>query len=728
MKNIPFEKRLGQLFPWIVMTTFMLFMFNPLYFDFAFPHWDVNGGADSILQATFIKTIIESNWIFSNARLGAPFGSTFFDFSGSDGAMLLLIKFFTLFSSDPTLILNVFYASSFILVFACAYNVFLRFDFDPIWATTAAFIYTCLPYHFLRGTNHLYLSNYFIVPLLIWSALRIYPGDKNDLKGNMLMWRWYYIPILLVAGSAGVYYAFFGIVLIFITGLIGSLEKKSWIHLRNSAVAIAIIVSGVLINLGPSMVHNWIEGKNPEVASRSPIESEIYGLRAAQLMLPIWGHQNPGVAAFARKYHDSVKPITEAHSSALGLIASAGFILLLAILLLGKTITDDKRLEILAKLNFTLFSFAVVGGLGVIFAFVITPQLRGTNRASIYIAFISILALFLFLKSRSLFLPKIFKNFRGGKYIVALSLMLLALYDQLPAGTRVATGSSDIYLLKQLFPTIYAQRNAQNSKASNIQFKDFVSRIEKNISPSGMIYVMPYVPFPESPPLYEEGYNALMRPYYYSSHARWSYGSMKGRLGDAWLKTVETLSLKAKVEALQKSGFEGIYIERKAYKDHGVALELDLRSLIGGEIVESTDRNQVFYRLIPDEKTEITPSTFLSNGRGIYPLESDKDNRWFWSKNRGNLLLYNFTNNTIKVVFRAKISALDIRRLSFQYRKSTLHEISLVPGQLQVVEIALTLAPGTNVITLLADKSDIYTPGDPRGLSVMLMNPSLAFE
>lgn len=728
MRKTEFEMRLSQLFPWISITIFMLYMFNPLHFDFSFAHWDINGGADSILQATFIKTIIESGWIYSNTRLGAPFGANFLDFPGADGLMLLQIKLFTLVSSDPTTVLNLFYAFSFVLIFSCAFWVFRKFDIDPILSTAAALIYTCTPYHFLRGTNHLYLSNYFIVPLLIWIAISIYPGDKTSSLDKPIFQKWYYIPLLLGAGSAGIYYAFFGLVLIFVTGMIGTVEEKSWLYSRRASTAIVFIIAGVLINLGPSLAHNWQEGKNPEVATRSPTESELYGLRLGQLLLPIWGHQNSTIANFSRKYHESVKPITEAPSSALGLIGSLGFLLLFAALLFNKLFFTDKRIHVLARLNLVLFSFAVIGGFGVLFAILVTPQLRGTNRASIYIAFISILALFLWLKSNPRLALNTNSNLRHVKPILTTLLVLFALYDQIPAGARIASGGTNIGFLKKLFPHAYNQNIIDDHRLSNNNFKDFIFRIEKAISTNGMIYVLPYVPFPESPPIFDEGYNALLRPYYYSSHARWSYGSMKGRSGDVWTKAVESLSLEEKIKALQMSGFEGIYIERKAYKDHGIALEKDLRNILQGEVLESADRNQVFYRLKPETISAITPSFLLSGGSDVYPLEKEGDKTWLWSKRNGKLLFYNFTDKALKVVFRASAASLDARRLTINSKKSILYETTLRPNHSQSVEVPLALAPGVNIVTISSDKPDFHIPTDPRGLSVMLMQPRLTLE
>jgi len=358
--------RFERALPWIAIAAFVAYFFSALLRHPGLAFWDAPEGSDAILQGTVIKTMIETGWVFANPRLGAPFGMNMMDFPGADGALLLVIKVLTFFSSDPTVVMNLFYATGFVLVFAASFWVLRRLRIDVVWSTGAALVFTCLPYHFLRGVNHLYLSAYFVVPLLTWMALKIYPGESG-LPQPPGRWTWKEVAILVLGGSGGVYYAFFAMILLLLTGLLGTVAERQAAYLKRAVLAILIVAGSVLVNIAPNLAYQAKEGANAQVARRGPLESEIYGMRAAQLLLPIWGHRNPRMAQVGRTYHDALRPITEAPSSALGLVGGAGFLLLFGYLFFGRA-EADRRVTTLAKMNLALFSFAAVGGFAVLFA------------------------------------------------------------------------------------------------------------------------------------------------------------------------------------------------------------------------------------------------------------------------------------------------------------------------------------------------------------------------
>ena len=73
-------------------------------------------------------------------------------------------------------------------------------------------------------------------------------------------------------------------------------------------------------------------------------------------------------------------------------------------------------------------SYTTVGGFGVIFAYFITPQFRGLNRLSVFIAFISILFLWELIRDLNLLraVPNHFKKFIElsiGVFLVAVVLV-----------------------------------------------------------------------------------------------------------------------------------------------------------------------------------------------------------------------------------------------------------------------------------------------------------------
>src|SRR4051794_11464802 len=96
----------GAVLPWATIALFTGWFFAGLRFDPGRVYWD---HGDALFHATLIKIVIESGWVFDNPRLGAPFGMSFLDFPGADGLLVLIIKLFSQFTSDPSVVLNLFF-------------------------------------------------------------------------------------------------------------------------------------------------------------------------------------------------------------------------------------------------------------------------------------------------------------------------------------------------------------------------------------------------------------------------------------------------------------------------------------------------------------------------------------------------------------------------------------------------------------------------------------------
>src|SRR6188768_1789165 len=102
----PSIARVEHALPWLAIGIFVLYFFAAIVREPGLAFWDGPEGSDAILQGTMIKSMIETGWVFQNPRLGAPFGMNMLDFPGADGALLLIIKAWTLFSSDPTVVMT----------------------------------------------------------------------------------------------------------------------------------------------------------------------------------------------------------------------------------------------------------------------------------------------------------------------------------------------------------------------------------------------------------------------------------------------------------------------------------------------------------------------------------------------------------------------------------------------------------------------------------------------
>src|SRR5258708_10901467 len=90
----------------------------------------------------------------------------------------------------------------------------------------------------------------------------------------------------------------------------------------------------------------------------------------------------------------------------------------------------------------------------------------------------------------------------------------------------------------------------------------------------------------------------LFRGYLHSSGLRWSYGAMKGREGDRLLRGLAVKPVDNLVAALDFLGFQGIYLARSAYLDHGARMEADLVKCLGTPPRVHATGQIVFYNLL----------------------------------------------------------------------------------------------------------------------------------
>lgn len=201
---------------------------------------------------------------------------------------------------------------------------------------------------------------------------------------------------------------------------------------------------------------------------------------------------------------------------------------------------------------------------------------------------------------------------------------------------------------------------------------------------------------------------------------------MKGRMGDAWVKEVEKLPIGEKLKALEATGFEGLYIDRRAYKDHGLDIESQLKQLLPAPPLVSPSGNNAFYRLNPAKTTSLQPSLAFTPGPGFYGWEVAAGGRsWVWGNSKAELLLFNFGEHPKRVVLRAGLSSPNSDKVVLRGAGEVSETIRLLPGQDVLLDKEFMLKPGKNILVFETDRSAIKIPPDPRDLALRLTQPVL---
>ncbi|CDH45578.1 DUF7024 domain-containing protein [Candidatus Contendibacter odensensis] len=542
---------------------------------------------DGLMFSAIIKNTLETGFYLHNPHLGAPFGAEYYDFPMVDGVSFLLIRFFGLFTTNFAAVYTLCYLAGFLLAGSAAFLILRRMHIGFLLALTGAVLYACLPFYFLR-IEHLFLvTSYFIAPIMLWAALRILSNQPPFFnaagKFRPLNPRW--LIAALLAGTSGAYFAFFGVMLTALAALLNFITTKSWRGAVSGALFIGLLGSSALLTLAPNLDYHREHGPNQQVAQRAPVESEAFGLRITQLLLPHPGHRSDTLRAMVEKYSRNAPLVTENATAALGSIGAAGFLLLILVLLSGQRLSHNiPYLWELSVLNISMVLYGTIGGFATVFALLVHPQIRSVNRISIFIGFAALAAVLLLIQA--------LQNRRQGRAphlgsAMAVLLLGFGLWDQLSP---------------------YWESDQIPIAAEFAQDADFIHAIEDRAGADALIYQLPYTAYPETPVHYQEGPYALLRGYLHSDHLRWSYGGIWGRPEAMLLRRLGALPPDQQLDLLIQAGFRGIYIERRAFPDHGQALEQPLRDRLPDPPLLSQNGHLAFYPL-PVATSSATPET-----------------------------------------------------------------------------------------------------------------------
>jgi len=552
----------------------------------------------------YTKTILDHGWYFRNPDLGAPFGQQLYDYPNvtTDDLQAFVIKLLGLFTSNWAAVVNVYFLLTFPLAAVTCYLVFRRLGVGRASGIVCATLFSLLPYHFVRGENHLFYSGYYAVPLGAYLVLSVFAreplyGRRAGAAGrgplayasrqSLLTLA---MCIVVTTASGAGYYALFTVLLVAAGILSGLLAGGGRKVLANGAFVIVAIGAFMVVNLSPSFVYAAQHGTNHVAGQRSWKESEFQALKLAELVLPIEHHRVGVLAHLSDKYAAFERTIgqgpgtpllqrtTEAEAVHLGFVATVGFAFLVVVALALALGARSWALPYRGAAVATVVSFLIgtVGGISILIATAISPQFRSWNRISVFIAFFGLYAIALLLTS----LQRRLGTSRGDR--AAFAALLVAVL-----GLGVLDQTSSAYV-----PPYKA------TAASFASDGAFVRAIETRLGGRGSIFQLPYMPFPDGGLVNRLTDYDLVRGYLHSTGLRWSFGAMEGRPQD-WQAAIADEPLALQIRGAIAAGFDAAYVDRYAFADSGAAIERDLRRITGAKPLRSPDRRLLLFDLRP---------------------------------------------------------------------------------------------------------------------------------
>jgi phosphoglycerol transferase len=532
---------------------------------------------DALFSLMQIKNLVTNNQIFYNQQLGFPFGQNLLDFPAFDWWHFCWLKFFSWFTKDIFLIQNIFYWSTFYSIAFTSYYSLRRLQLSFWLACMGSLLFTFLPFHLLRNTNHLFLSDYSLIPLVILLTLELstnqivtlLPVNYSSVKNKF----WLALLALLIS-SSGIYYAFFSIFFIMLGLLFNILKYKNKLAIKKTIYIILIILLGLITQFAPTFKYHQLVKTNLAAVQRLPLEAEIYSLKFNQLIFPLnlkW----LSVFHLAKPTTFVSGKLKGEGTEYLGIVGVVGLGLILSWPIIKHFFNRPTKLAVnrLSYLTVTGILLSISTGLGTVLAYVFSSQIRAYTRISPYLALMCIMT---FLLISQQILNNLHKKSQQQQIAFLVTIIcFISLIDQ------ISWYKPDTLKIQTDFT------NDQN----------FVQLIESSLPANSAIIQLPYKAFPESPPINKLEDYELVKPYLHSQNLKWSYGMVKGRPADLWYQQTASQSAQKLVAAIEAQGFAGILINKNGYEDDGELIEASLSAILKSNPLVSADNINEFFLL-----------------------------------------------------------------------------------------------------------------------------------
>lgn len=496
-----------------------------------------------------------ANWFGTpgaTGALNAPDGLDWFRNlpTGTERIHVIVLKLAdTLSGADPWLTLNLAVVVGVAATIVVSYLVIRWFGAGPLLAGAAsvAFAFSTALTDRL-GSGHLFLFPLYPVALGVYLAVL---GTRwQGGRGRRAL----VVPAVAIAvvAMSSVYYATFTILLVVALGGFAAVRAGSWRRLGVPAVIVVALGASMAATLAPDVIARHGAATSGGF-TRAVQDSDRYGMRLAQLVLPVPSTQIPVLDRVAERAYwtESVGDfgVSLGPLAVIGLAAVAWT----TIRRLGRPRDPtDRTVGHLAALSGAAVLLATAGGGGLLLAAAGFTQTRVWSRMAAFIGFAALAGLALLVQRR-------FGRRRDlAMWVVAVLALVLAEHPL----------------------TV----SAQPIERAVRQDTELVHSLESSLPRGAQVFELPVVPFPD-----DLGSQRLLAPSLLTDRLRFSAGEFKGGPGD-WQQSWMTGDLRADTFLAAVAGFDAVVVQTS----HALVAEpgnvvRDLREAAGRPVWTSDD-------------------------------------------------------------------------------------------------------------------------------------------
>jgi hypothetical protein len=555
---------------------------------------------DSLFALMQSKSTIDNGWWWFNPIIGAPFGLDERAYPANSNVDQALVWAVSRLVGPAGMAINLAWLLMVVLSGLSATWCMRKLGISTAAAVVGGTLFALSPFAMYRNLEHFWMVIY-LVPFVCTAALLLASGRPER-------WNWGGSYSALLGGCAligfnYVYYAFFGCFVLGVAAVTGSIQNRRTSVLAAGTICIALIATCTILNLAPSLYAWKQQGAPWLIREKAPAESDVYGLKIRQLVSPLFRHPFPPFRAWNNKEMAANFPLeNENMVSRLGLVATLGFLALLAALFVPRLISGFEGTPMLlaaSRLSLAAVLLATIGGFGSMFNLLVSPEIRAYNRITPFISFFSLTAV-------ALLLDLLFTK-RRWRLIVAVLVLAVGLADQ----------HTETEELNDARALTAADVNAITA---------FVRRLENRLPDGAMVFQLPFRTFLNDSGVNQMGSYDHLKLYLFSHTIRWSYPALSNEQV-RWQQELARLDRRQLAQQLAAEAFSAIVIDRYGYEDNGVAIATSIQaSLPGDAVIAQNDRYIAMDIRSLAEGAKSVPSLrgrpFIPLSRSMVPCDS----------------------------------------------------------------------------------------------------------
>jgi phosphoglycerol transferase len=466
-------------------------------------------------------------------------------------------------------------------------------------------------------------------------------------------------------------------------------------------MAVLLLLLFSMLNLLPTFYVWHRDGRPANMDYKQPREAEIYGLKIRKLLTPSIHTPVPGLRAWAAADERADFPYdSEGSSNRIGLLASAGFAVLLVLLFRRQRSRPDGTVEsevapLAARLCLAGVLLATVGGFGAILNLVVA-DIRGYNRIAVFLAFFCLL------------------GFAHLWRVLYASLMTKPRL-QLAARSALVTFLA-VCLVDQMADAELLRARASSDHEAQSRLRDFIGKLEAALPAASSLFQLPHTMFPSDGGVQKMLPYDHARAYQASSTLQWSWPTFS-RTQEAIVKELLSTPASLLPAALRNYHFSAVWIDRWGYPDQAAAMVRELT--VGGArtLLESRDGRYVVMDIQGvsnggrDAKRFVTPPILL---KGFYSWEGAAGNL-AWTSGDAEIGLYSEHETPQAGYAHFELGAVAARDVVIMVNGEKKAQVQLTNAVGREMRIKFDAQPGINRLTLLTDTpAGLTAHGDSR--------------